>query len=156
EAEEWRQLAAQIQATVLERFWMPEEQYFAMALDRAPDGTVRPLRTLSTVPDEILETGLFDSLPEAERRRYVEATVRQIYSEEFLTDAGIRSLARRHANRFGRDLWEYQGARVVWAVMTNVFARGLRRQGLLTLARDVENRMLNAAALSGLYAEFFY
>jgi hypothetical protein len=40
--------------------------------------------------------------------------------------------------------------------MTNVFARGLRRQGLLTLARDIENRMINAAAISGLFAEFFY
>lgn len=156
EAEEWRRLAGQIQATVLERFWMEDQRYFAMALDRTPDGTVRPLRTLSTVPDELLETGIFDSLPDTDRRRYVEAIVRRIYSEEFLTDAGIRSLARRHGNRFGRDLWEYQGARVVWAVMTNVFARGLRRQGLLALARDIENRTLNAAALSGLYAEFFY
>jgi glycogen debranching enzyme len=79
-----------------------------------------------------------------------------MYSEEFLTVAGLRSRGRRHWNLFGRDLWEYQGSRVTWAVMTNVFARGLRRQGMRALARDMENRLLNAAGISGTLAEFYY
>lgn len=156
EAREWRRLAGDLQTTVFGRFWMEDVGYFAMALDRAPDGTVRQVRTLSTVAAELLETGIFDSLPGEDRWRYVEAIVRRIYSEEFLTDAGIRARGLRHWNLFGRDLWEYHSSRAVWAVMTNVFARGLRRQGFPALARDMETRMLNAAGIANSYAEFFY
>jgi glycogen debranching enzyme len=153
-AAKWESLANRLQATVLERFWMPEEQFFAMALDRDEKGSPRQVRTITSVPAELLETRIFDTLSQEDRERYVSAIVRYMYSADFLTEVGIRSRALRYHSLI--PLWDYQGSKVSWAVTSNVFALGLRRQGFVELAEDMERRILNGAAMSGEMPEYFY
>jgi glycogen debranching enzyme len=154
EAKKWVHLAHSIQATTLKRFWIPEENFFAMAIDRDPKGDPRLVSTISSVPAELLETRIFDSLEGKKRDQYISAIIKQMYGPDFLTDVGIRSRALRYHQLV--PLWDYQGSKVSWVVTTNIFALGLRRQGFPDLAMDMENRMLNGVNLAGSMLEYFY
>lgn len=155
-AASWGSLAERVQRAVIDQFWMPDYGYFAMAIDRSPEtGDPRQVKTISNAGGELLETQLFDSLPEVERQKYVAAVVTRLLSPDFLTDAGVRSLSVQHAGMFGK-LWNYHGANVAWGVTTNVVARGLRYQGYAALAQQLENRLLNVVGVSGSFREFYY
>jgi glycogen debranching enzyme len=153
-ARRWLGLADAVRDETLKRFWLPEHGYFAMAVDRDPRGGPRPVRTRSSLSAELLETSIFDALPEPERSALVSAIVQDMYGPEFLTAAGIRCLAVSH-----RDLvpyWDFQGALATWITITDSFARGLRRQGLTTAAIDQENRILNALNMADDFVEYLY
>ncbi len=150
----WRALAARLRDAVLEWFWLPEEEAFAMAVDRDADGHPRVVRTLSSNAAELLETTVFDELSQQDRQRFVSAIVNLMYGAEFLTPAGIRTLALRHCTLL--PYFDYQGSYTTWPVISNVFATGLRCHGLDALAVDQENRYLNALNTAGELLEFFY
>jgi glycogen debranching enzyme len=150
----WNDLALTLRASMLRHFWLPGEDFFAMAIDRSPSGPARPLVTRSSNAAELLETTIFDELPTLERRRYVCSIVNAMYSDDFLTDAGIRMLARRHSDVL--PYWDYQGSFTTWITVSDSFARGLRRLGLHQQAFDIEARMLNAINLTGELVEFLF
>jgi glycogen debranching enzyme len=150
----WRERAARLQREVFARFWMPERGMFGMAIDRDGQGTPRLLKTATSVPAELLETSIFDTLADEEHERYLAAIVCTMYSDEFLTDVGIRSRSLRYGNLL--SYWDYQGSFTSWIVTTSVFATGLRRQGLLAHASDMEARLINSANIAGTLPEFFY
>lgn len=153
-AERWKALASAIQTSVFERFWMDDRGQFAMAIDRDAKGNTRLIQTQTSVPAELLETGIFDSLPQYERMQYLAAIVCSMYSKEILTDVGIRSRGLQYANLLA--YWDYQGSYTSWLVTTNVFAVGLRRQGLTAHAADMEARLINGTNIAGCLPEFFY
>jgi glycogen debranching enzyme len=150
----WQQLAKHIQQAVITQFWMPDYHYFAEALDRGRDGAVRQVQTLTSNPAELLDTALFDTLPAKERYKFVGAIVGMVYSDEFLTDVGVRCRALRHIDLI--DFADYHGSWAVWAKATYDIAKGLRRQGFGKLAEQLEQRILNATRLSGWHYEFWY
>ncbi|MFA5926565.1 MAG: hypothetical protein WCT32_02255 [Patescibacteria group bacterium] len=154
ETRQWQRLAKKLQRNTLSLFWIPESQFFAMALDRDKNGQVRQVKTLTTLPGELLESNIFDNIPVEDRQQYVSSIAKSCFSAEFLTDVGIRARALRH---FGAlDYCDYQGSAVSWPVMTNILALGFRKQGLLLLANDLEKRMMNAVTISHSLSEFFY
>ena len=147
-------LAARLQRQTLELFWMPDEQYFAMALDRDPHtGDVRPLRVVTSNPGALLDSSIFDSLAADERERYVRPVVTRVFSDELLTSVGIRCTCRS-----GKDLLAYpayQSSYTVWHKETIDVAKGLRRQGFPHLADELERRLINVVNLAG-PREFIY
>ncbi len=150
----WESIAGKLQQTTLERFWLPQERYFAMAIDRDRKGQPRLVKTLTSVQAELLETRIFDSLAEEQKSYYVRSIIEHMYGQDFLTEVGIRSRALRYHELL--PYWDYHGSKVSWTVMSNIFACGLRRQGFGELAEDMENRMLNAAIIAGDWLEFYY
>jgi glycogen debranching enzyme len=156
EASHWRTLAASLQAATLDRFWMSDEQYFLTGFDRDPADptTRRPIEALTAIPVELLETGIFDSLLEPDRARYVSGIVRTAHGPEFMTAGGIRSRALRHANLL--DYPDYHGVFTCWGVTNSVYAAGLARQGLVTLQQDIVRRHLGMLASTGALHEFMY
>jgi glycogen debranching enzyme len=110
--------------------------------------------TLTSIPAELLETRLFDSLSEKDKVKYLSAIVKNMYGPDFLTDVGIRSRALRYHELI--PFWDYQGSKVSWIVTSSIFAIGLRRQGFVELAEDLENRLLNGARLAEALPEYFY
>ncbi len=151
----WARLTEQVRASVMDRFWMPDEQYFAMALDRDPrTGEVRQVQTVTSNPATLLDSGIFDSLPSADRQRAVAAIVERTYSEEFLTPVGVRCTSLAH--RALLDYEAYQSSHTVWHKETYDIARGYRRQGFPALAADLESRLLDAINLTGGATEFLY
>jgi glycogen debranching enzyme len=155
ERDRWDRLAERLQRTVFERFWLPGERYFAMALDRDPQtGAPRQVDLISANPAELLDTHLFDTLRPEDRQRYLTSIVERVFSPEFLTAVGVRSTSLQHENIAAYQ--SYQGAHTVWHKETYDIAKGLRRQGFPRLARELDNRLLNAVNVSGTANEFLY
>jgi glycogen debranching enzyme len=155
EESHWVALARRLQEQTLRHFWMPERQTFACALDCNPHtGDVRQMATLSTVQPSILDSTLFDGLGPEARNEYVRGVLRNLFTPEFLTDVGLRSLALRYDDQ--TPYWAYQGTRSVWPVLTHRAARGCRRQGYLGLAADLDARMLNGLQTMGEMRELMY
>jgi glycogen debranching enzyme len=151
----WAALAERLQRTTLDRFWMPEERYFAMAIDRDPrSGEARQVRVLSSNPGSLLDSGIFDTLDPQERRRCVTAIVEHVHSSQFLTPVGVRCNSVIHRDL--QDYAGYQSSYTVWHKETYDIAKGFRRQGFPRLAQDLENRLLNAVNIAGGATEFLY
>jgi glycogen debranching enzyme len=151
----WKVLAERVRDQTLALFWMPDEQYFAMALDRDPTtNEPRQVRLISSNPAAMMDSGIFDTVPPERRRQAVSAIVGRIYSSEFLTPAGIR--CNCVAQRDVLDYMAYQSSYTVWHKETYDVAMGLRRQGFPCLARDLETRILNAINITGGATEFLY
>jgi glycogen debranching enzyme len=153
-AKRWTRLAQDLRRSMLARFWLPSENFFSMAIDRNSKGEPRMLRTHSSNVAELLETTIFDDMTAKDRRRYVCSIVNEMFGDDFLTDAGIRTLARRHSDVL--PYWDYQGSFTTWPTVSDSFARGLRHQGLEEQAIDIENRILNAINLTGDLVEFLF
>lgn len=155
EAAAWRDLAIRLRDETLARFWLPNERYFLTGFDRDPQtNEPRPITALTAIPIELLETGIFDGLDEGDRRRYVDGIVAMASGPEFLTSAGIRSRALRHANLL--DYPDYHGVFTCWGVTNSVYAAGLRHQGRHTEADTIVSRHLGMLAGTGALHEFMY
>lgn len=146
--------AANLQSKTLDSMWNEQEQYFALGLDTDKNGHPRKIDTITANPAELLDTTIFDSLPESDRRKYISGIIKTIFSSDFLTDAGVRSRAVRHANVV--PFWDYQGSYTTWPKETFDIARGLRKQGFSKLASQLETRLLNAVKQTGGFPEFIY
>jgi glycogen debranching enzyme len=154
DAERLRALADQVQRRTLELFWMPEQQYFAMALDRDPDsGDVRQVRLLTSNAGAVLDSSIMDGLAASDRETYVLPIVERIVGDEFLTIVGIRctSLLHLHVQPYPA----YQSSYTVWHKETYDIAKGLRRQGFPHLAAELERRLLYVVNVAG-PREFIY
>lgn len=149
-AGEWRQIARELVATTLERFWEPGQKRFYVALEHNRRGEWQPVTTPGSNVGWMLDSTFFDGLA---AEVYIEAIARQLFGANFLTPAGVRCRA------IGSDDWlkvaDYHGSWAVWPVDSYVFARGLRRQGLPELAADLEQRLLRSVELAGSFYEYF-
>src|SRR3984893_15093523 len=151
-ASEWRDRAQALRERVIRNLWIPAESYFAMGLDRDGDGRARWIESIASNAALLLDTDLFDGLPAADL--YVAGLVRRICSRDFMTEVGIRC---RSAGESGLvDFQDYHGAWTVWMKETFDVARGLERQGLPRLARQIGIRLLNAVNIAGAHIEFLY
>lgn len=154
--DEGRTLAVGIRDKVFDHLWMPDQQYFALGVDYADEAPEKPriIGTRTANPAALLDSRIFDDIPEQQRQKYVSALVSGIMSYEFLTDAGIRSRALSGAHLVGH--WDYHGSFVAWPKETYDIAKGLRRQGFPFLAEQLENRLLNVVWKNREYPEFVY
>lgn len=151
-AAEWRDRARGLRERVLRDLWMPDERYFAMGLDRDQGGRPRWIESIASNGALLLDTAFFDGLPDADR--YVQGLVRRICSPEFVTEVGIRCRSLSEGGVV--DFQDYHGDWTVWMKETFDVARGLERQGLPRLARQIGIRLLNAVNVAGAHVEFLY
>jgi glycogen debranching enzyme len=151
-AQECRERAKALRENILRDLWMPGQSYFSMGVDRSLDGRPRWIESIASNGALLLDTALFDGLPGA--ARYVGGLVRRICGPDFLTEAGIR--CRSVAEVGLVDFPDYHGEWTVWMKETFDVARGLHRQGLHRLARQVGARLLNAVNVAGAHVEFLY
>ncbi|HSX33641.1 MAG TPA: hypothetical protein VLF91_04875 [Candidatus Saccharimonadales bacterium] len=154
EAAAWRQLANTVLDTALDKLWMPHEKYFCMGLDRSESGAERRVATFTANPALLLETDFFSRIPHQVAWPYIEGIVRQLFSQEFLTAAGLRVRARKHAKLV--SFADYHGSLVTWPKQTHRIADGLKKHGFYTLAALLENCVLHAVAQAGEFYEFFF
>ncbi|TAN20507.1 MAG: amylo-alpha-1,6-glucosidase [Acidobacteria bacterium] len=95
-------------------FWMPQENYFAMALD--PRG--RQVRSIGSDPGDALATGII-------ARDYVQATVDRLFAPDMFTEWGIRTLSSGH---IAFNPYSYHRGSV-WPAENAAIGVGLRRYG---------------------------
>ena len=149
---EWRDRADLLRDRILSRLWSPGQGCFAMGIDRGPDGNPRVITSLASNGALLLDTRLFDGLPNA--ADYVAPMARQICGPDFLTDVGVRCRAKSQAGLVGFQ--DYHGSWTVWPKETFAVIRGLERQGLMRLARQLGNRLLNGVNAARGNVEFLY
>jgi glycogen debranching enzyme len=152
EASRWRGKAYRLRTVVLEHFWMERDRYFAMGLDQDTQGRTRQVDSIASNGALLLDTGLFDGLPEAER--YLRGVVERICGPEFLTDVGVRCRSLTEDGLV--DFQDYQGTWTVWLKEGYDVAKGLGRQGFPRLAQQIFIRLLNGVAVARDHAEFLY
>ena len=150
--QDWRERAAALRQRVIERMWIQESSYFAMGLDRDATGRPRRIESIASNGALVLDTGLLEGLPDAEL--YTSGAVRRICSADFVTDVGVRCRTVGEAGLVGFQ--DYHGTWTVWPKETFEIARGLARQGMPHLARQLGNRLLNAVNVAGANVEFLY
>jgi glycogen debranching enzyme len=151
-APHWLDLAEALRQSTLDRFWMPAKAYFAIGLDRDPDGRPRPIESVTSNGALLLGTGLFEDLAGAPR--YIEGVVRRICSDEFVTEVGVRCRSLAEDGRV--DFQDYHGTWAVWPKEGYDVADGLQRQGFPRLARQLYWRLLNGVNVAGSPIEFLY
>lgn len=153
-SEEWRRAAREMKHKTIDKFWMEDQQFFAIGIDKDPKtGEDRLIKTIQSNPGWMLNTDFFDDLPDQERQKYLKGIVERLFSTEFLTDAGIRARSTVHID--DSSYADYHGSWVSWPVDSYMFAKGLRRQGFGQLAEQIENRILNVVNMAGVSYEFF-
>lgn len=154
EANAWRHLSSIIRDNMLERLWVPENKYFALGLDRTDSGDTRQITTLTANPGLLLASNIFDRMPHQASWPYIEGIVRMLFSDELLTQAGLRLRGHKHAQLV--PFADYHGSLVTWPHHTAAIARGLRKHGFYTLATMLENSVLQSVAQAGEFYEFFF
>lgn len=146
--------ASRISKLMFELLWMEDKDYFALGTDFDDSGKLRVIRTITANPAAMLDSRIFDKLPDASKEKYISGIIREINGTSFLTDAGFRSRSLSEAELI--ENWDYHGSFVTWPKETYDIAKGQRRQGFEALAREPENRLVNVVRASRSYSEFFY
>jgi glycogen debranching enzyme len=149
------EIAAQkLQRRTIDLMWDDKTNYFAVGVDFSNEGILRPISTECANPANMLDSVFFDKLLASSQQEYVSAIVRKIMSDDFLTDAGIRSRSLAESDLV--PFWDYHGSFVSWPKETYDIAKGLRKQGFPLLAKELENRLLNLVRAMRVYPEFVY
>ncbi len=146
--------AKKIQKLTLSLLWQADRDYFALGTDYDKQMNLRVIKTTTANPAELLDSRMFDDLPDEESQMYISGIIREILGTNFLTDAGIRSRSLSEEKLV--DFWDYHGSYVTWPKETYDVAKGLRRQNFPSLARELENRILNVVKATKTYPEFLY
>lgn len=126
----WDAKAEATRALVEERFWLEDEQFYAVALD----GDGSPCRSIASNAGHLLFTGL----PSPERAQLV---ARRMLSAEFRSGWGIRTLATGQA-RFN-PMSYHDGS--VWPHDTALAAAGMARYGERRAVALLLNEIYSAA-----------
>lgn len=151
---QYRSSAESLRDRTIQLLWLEKENYFALGTDYTSKGRLRVIKTLTANPAALLDTRFFDELPPSDRQRYLTGIISVICSPDFLTDGGVRSRSLSDAGLI--DYWDYHGSYVTWPKETHDIAKGLRRQGFIRLAKQLENRLLNMIRRNRSYPEFAY
>ncbi len=154
QANSWRLASESIIEKTIDRFWIEDKHFFASAIDKDGNNNEKALQASQSDVGRILNSRFFENMPEEKQEKYITAITKNLFSENFLTDVGIRCRSLESANEMG--VADYHGALVSWPIDSYLIAKGLRKQNMPRLAEQLESRILNAVNASNNHCEFFY
>jgi len=153
-SKEWLETSNKLAHKTLDSFWLKDKNFFGSFIDHPTKNKYRLSRVLQSDPFWMLNSSIFDGLDKSKRHTYIESIVKSIFSDDFLTDAGIRCRALSEASDYtGGD---YHGSLATWPIDTYITAKGLKRQGMVKLAEQLESRVINSTNVAVDYYEFFF
>ncbi len=129
-APEWKMRAEQVRALVEAKYWMEDEQFYAVALD----GDGQPCRAIASNAGHLL----FAGLPSPERARLV---TKRLLSAEFRTGWGIRTLELDQARY--NPMSYHNGS--VWPHDTAIAAAGMATYGERAAVAEILGEIYDAA-----------
>lgn len=122
--------AADLQRRFVDAFWLPDEGYYALALD----GAKEPVRTLASNMGHLLWSGI---VPE----EHVDPVVEHLLGEAMFSGWGVRTLA---AGQAAYNPMEYHNG-TVWPHDNALIAAGLTRYGRREEAARIARALLDAS-----------
>ncbi len=138
---------------ILERFWDEKTHYFWGALESTKSGKLLPMRTPTSAAGWLLDSTVFDGIPEAQREMYLSGIMSRLAQDDFVTPVGLRARAKGSDSML--KVADYHGSWTVWPVDCFVYSRGLHRQGFNKLAIEHEKRLFAGINTTGSYNEYF-
>ncbi|HSW87772.1 MAG TPA: hypothetical protein VLG12_01275 [Candidatus Saccharimonadales bacterium] len=101
EAQNWENLARQVQTAIETNLWDNEENYPLFGLDRDEKGNLRPIQMQTSIGTEMLNTAYFDPRfwqgRETERLHQLSGILEKATSlEDFLTEGGPSVVSNKH------------------------------------------------------------
>jgi len=131
DAERFAAKARDLRARWHDAFWMPDEQFYAMAL--GPDK--QAVRSVGSNPGHALAAGLVP-------REHARACADRLMADDLFSGWGVRTLSRQHPSY--NPLAYHLGT--VWPVENATFALGFKRYGLDDHVDRLAKAMCDAAA----------
>jgi glycogen debranching enzyme len=128
----WLSLASALKERFNRDWWMPDEQFFAVALD--PEK--KQVRAVTSNVGHCLATGIIDAAHRG-------PVVGRMFAPDVFSGWGIRTLSAAHA--FYNPLSYHRGT--VWAVEQGTIIFGLRRFGFDARALDLARALFELALL---------
>ena len=150
----WRERAGNLQESTLANLWLSDRRYFAQGLDIDPTGKPRRLDTITSDAAALLDSNLLHDLPSSQAKSYIEGIAALVFSDNLLTDVGVRCRAVEHWDLV--DYIDYHGPNAVWPKETFDIAKGLRRAGMADKAEELETRIRHGLIMASEFIEFFY
>jgi glycogen debranching enzyme len=129
-AEALRTEAQRLRAAFNEAFWMPDEGFFAMALD----GQKRQVRSVTSNPGHGLYCGVIDPVKAA-------AVAERLMANDMFSGWGIRTLSAEH--RAYNPMSYHDGS--VWPHDNAIIAAGLKRYGFSAATERIATAMFDVA-----------
>jgi glycogen debranching enzyme len=127
-----RDSATALRALVEERYWLEDENFYAVAVD----GDKEPVRTIASNPGQLLWCGL--PSPDHARR-----TAQRLVADDMFSGWGLRTLSSKHPRY---NPMSYQRGSV-WPHDTMLAAAGMARYGLNDIAATLVHGVLDAACM---------
>lgn len=149
----YRKQADRMREALFRDYWNSKDSFFTSLLSER-NGSLQQLDVPNISVGWTLDTGLWDDVPELVRAEKIGGIVRRLFSEEFLTDVGLRTHSKYFPSPLG-GMVDYHGAQTVWPMFTFMVIEGLRRQQLHTLADELETRLINGTNALRQLTEFF-
>ncbi len=122
--------AAELKKIFNERFWMADEEYFALALD----GNKRQVKTITSNPGQALWSGIVDE----DKAKKV---VKRLLAPDMFSGWGIRTVSKLAKNY--NPMSYHNGS--IWPHDNAIIIRGLKRYGFEEQAEIVATGMFDAA-----------
>jgi glycogen debranching enzyme len=136
--------AERLARAVEEHFWLGD--FYAIGVDRDPaTGAPRPLATRASNMGWLLRSRLLDGREDRQRR-----IVALLFADEFLAEAGVRTLSSREA-RF-RPRSYHNGT--VWPHDNYVISLGLEHRGFVEEAQELRRRLASLCQATRRFPEF--
>jgi len=130
----WRKKAKQLKKLFNERFWLPDQGWYAVGLDKDK----RPIDALTSNIGHCLWTGIAD-------KDKAGAVARHLMSDEMFSGWGIRTLA---SSMGAYNPMSYHNGSV-WPHDNALCAAGLMRYGFVEQAQRVSDAIIDAAEYFG-------
>jgi glycogen debranching enzyme len=124
--------AEALRQRINEHFWMPDERFYAMALDSKG----RQVRSIASNPGHLIACGIPD-------RSMVHEVADRLMADDLYSGWGVRTLSSRHP---AYNPFSYHRG-TVWPVEQGAFALGFARYGLHEHLHRLCKSMFEAAAI---------
>ncbi len=151
-ARRYQDTAHAMRRALLNDYWDMSQQTFTSVLSERR-GVLQQLDVPNISAGWTLNASWWSEVPHNDRVQRIAAIVNRLFSDEFLTEAGLRMRSKYIREPLG-DLVDYHGAQTVWPITTFLVAEGLRQHNMFRLADQLEWRVINGINAIGKFAEF--
>jgi glycogen debranching enzyme len=124
--------ASELKKRFNDRFWMPDEKFFALGLDSRR----RQIKSISSNPGHLLACGIV-------HKDLAAPTARRLLRYDMFSGWGVRTLSSEHP---AYDPYSYHRGSV-WPVEQGTFAMGMMRFGLIDKLHTIARAMFEVSAL---------